>query len=169
MPSDTSARRKQVKAPTRADRDARKQELLAEIAFLTDEQDAIKAETNKRKEELLLLMSQDGDRSLARENVADAAFTQRRAFQVTNAKKLAQMFTREQLAEHAKVTAAFYDAAEREGYRIGDAVTVGVSESLTVSRAKTKDAKAIRKTHIEEARRVTETKVAAFRQQLKRF
>jgi L-serine deaminase len=169
MPSGTSQRRKKVKAPTREDRDSRKRELLDEIAFLTDEQDAVKKEINKRKDELLLLMSQDGDRALEKENVAGASFTQRRSFQINDTKKLSQMFTREQLAEHVKITAAFYDAAQREGYRIETAVTVGVSESLTVSRAKTKDAKKIRQTHIEEARKATEAKVAEFRKQLKQF
>jgi len=147
----------------------RKHELLGEIALLTDEQDAIKEEISVRKDELLLLMSKDGDRAVERENVAGASFMQRRSFKVTNPKNLAKMFTREQLAEQVKVTAAFFDAAQREGYQIDGAVTVGVSESLTVSRAKTKDAKNIRKAHIKEARERAQAKVVEYRKTLKRF
>jgi hypothetical protein len=165
----SSTRHKKAQAPTKADRDERKRELLGEIAFLTDEQDALKAEIDARKEELLLLMSQDGDRALEREGVASSSFTQRRSFEVHNPKLLAKMFSKEQLAEHTRITAAFYEAAEREGYRIGDAVTVGFSESLTVSRAKTKEAKKIREAHINEARERTRKKVAELRKQLKQF
>jgi len=168
-PGKTSTRRKAVSAPTREDRGARKRDLLNEIAFLTDEQDAMKAEIDSRKQELLLLMSQDGDRAFECENVAGASFLQRRSFEVHDAKALAKLFSREQLAEQVKVTAAFYDAAEREGYRVAQAITVGVSESLSVARAKTKNAKSIRSAHIKEARERAEAKIAEHRANLKRF
>ena len=157
------------KAPTREDRDREKRELLEEIAHLTDQQDAIKSAIAVRKDRLLLLMHQDGDRSVEAENVAAASFTRRRSFKLKDTTALARMFTKEQLVEHVRVTAAFYDAAIDQGYRIDMAVTMGEDESLTVSRAKTKEAKKIRDACIAESRKVAEAKLAEYREKLKAF
>ena len=165
----TKPARRRRKAPTREDRDGEKRALIGEIALLTDQQDALKAEIALRKDKLLLLMSQDGDRSIEAVGIGAAGFTHRRSFAIKDSSMLVKLFPAKVLAENVNVTAAFYDAAKREGYRIEDAVTVGADESLSVTRAKTKAAKQMREGHIAEARKKAEGAVAAFRKQLKQF
>lgn len=162
-------RRRTTKPPTREERDAEKRALIGEVALLTDNQDAIKQEIALRKEKLLLLMAQDGDRTVEAKGVGSAGFQRRRSFAVKDASMLAKLFPAVVLAENIRITAAFYDAAEREGYRIADAVTQGEDEGLTVSRARTKAAKQMREGHIAEARKKAEHAVAAYRKQLKQF
>jgi len=160
---------KTVAVPTRESRDVEKRALLGEIALLTDQQDALKEEISLRKEKLLLLMAHDGDRSIEAEGIGTASFKRRRSFAVKDTTALAKLFPANVLAENVRITAAFYDAAEREGYRIKDAVTQGEDESLTVARARTKEAKKFREAHITEARSKAESAVAAYRKQLKQF
>lgn len=162
-------RRNDATVPTRDDRDGEKRALLGEIALLTDQQDALKEEIAHRKDKLLLLMSQDGDRSVEADGIGTAGFQRRRSFKVKDATLLSTMFPGKILAENIKITAALYDAAEREGYRIAEAVTQGEDESLTVTRARTKEAKKMREAHITEARKKAEHAVAAYRNQLKQF
>jgi len=90
-----------------------------------------------------------------------AAFTRRRSFKVHDRDRLAELMPPKQLAALVKVTADVYDAAEREGLPLDEAVTVGLSESLTVSRARTKAAGERRKQYIEESKRQAEQRIQA--------
>jgi len=169
MTGKTSSRQPPTSPLSREDRDHEKRALLGEIALLTDQQDALKEEIKTRKEKLLLLMEQDGDRSIEAEGVGTASFTRRRSFKVHNGAMLVKLFPAAVLAENVKVTAAFYDGALREGYRIAEAVTQGEDENLNVTRARTAKAKEFRKTHIAEAAAKAQKAVAAYRKQLKQF
>jgi len=163
-----SARHKDA-AKGREHRDFEKRALIGEMALLTDQMDALKLEVETRKEKLLLLMGQDGDRNIEAEGIGTAGFTRRRSFAIKNAKLIAKMFSKRVLAENINMTAALYDAAVREGYRITEAVTQGEDENLTVARARDKESKKYRDAHIAEARKKAEQAIAAFRKQLKQF
>ena len=162
-------RRRPAAVPTKEDRDVEKRALLGEIALLTGHQDALKTEIALRKEKLLLLMAQDGDRSVELSGIASASFTRRRSFKVKDAAMLVKLFPPAVLAENVKVTAAFYDAAMREGYRIGDAVTQGEDENLSVTPSRSKESKQFRDMHITEARKKAEHAVSEYRKHLKQF
>jgi hypothetical protein len=132
--------------------------LLAEYSSLKDSRDAIDSMLEVRKERLLMLMSETGLGRYAGQS-AVASFTRRRSFKVHDSNRLSELLSVGQLAALAKVTADVYDACEREGVAIDEAVTVGHGESLTVARSRTKEEKERRKAHIEESKRQAEKRI----------
>lgn len=150
--------KKKKPASTQEDHEAQIEQLLTEYATLKDNRDAIDTMLEQRKERLLMLMSESGIGKFKGKS-GEASFTRRRSFKVHDTNRLAELMSHAQLASLAKITADVYDAAEREDIPLNEAVTVGISESLTVSRASTKEAKERRKRHIEESKRQAEKRV----------
>jgi len=141
-------------------------QLINEYAIIKDRRDALDEMLEVRKDRILLVMSEIG----ARKHKCDAgatSFTRRRSFKVHDIDKLAKLLPKRQLAALAKMTADTYDAAKAEGIPLDEAVTVGQSESLTVSRAKTKEANKRRATYIDESRKQAEARIEAIRKQLR--
>lgn len=136
------------------------QRLLTEHAVLKDRRDAIDEMIEVRKERILLLMSESG-MSRVKNDAGEASFMRRRSFKVHDKDRLAELMSPRQLAALVRVTADVYDAAEREGIPLDEAVTVGQSESLTISRSRTKAANEARKHYIEESKRQAEQRIEA--------
>ena len=141
-------------------------QLIGECAVLKDRQDALEEMTKQRKDRILVLMRAEGA-SKIKAPAGEAAFTARRSFKVHDPKRLAKMMTKVQLASLVKITADVYDACVAEEKPIDEAVTVGKSESLSVSRSRTKVAKERRVQHIAESKRQAEKRITAFRKQLR--
>ena len=132
--------------------------LLTEHAVLKDRRDAIDDMIEVRKDRILLLMSEAG-LGRYKNDAGEASFTRRRTFKIHDQARLVELMSPAQLASLARVTADVYDAAAREGIPLDEAVTVGISESLTVARARTKAANDIRKQYIEESKRQAEQRI----------
>lgn len=162
------AAKKKERTPTPADVEADKRkeldDLLYEHSVIADRMDALEEMKSARRNRILLLMRDLGSTKFEGE-AGQAAFTTRRSFTVRSAEKLAELMTPLQLAALASITADVYDAAKAEKVAIDDAVTVGQSESLTVSRARTKAETDRRKQHIAESKRQAEQRIAELREQ----
>jgi hypothetical protein len=141
-------------------------QLIQEYAVIKDRRDALDDMLDVRKERILLVMSETGARK-HKCGAGATSFTKRRSFKVHDAKKLASLLPKTQLAALARVTADVYDAAVAEGIKIDKAVTVGQSESLTVKRASTKEANERRSKYINESRKQAEQRIEAIRKQLR--
>lgn len=158
---------KPKKRRTKADsREEELEEQVREYAVIKDRMDALDEMLKQRKQRILLLMSETG---LSRFDggAGTAAFTRRRSFKVYDAERLVGLMTPRQLAENVRITADVYDACEAEDIPINEAVKVGRSENLTVSRSRTKAAKERRKQYIEESRRQAEQRINSIRAQLR--
>lgn len=152
------AKKKQDEA--RDDREVELERLLTEHAVLKDRRDAIDEMLEVRKGRINMLMSEVG-LGKYKSDAGEASFSRRRSFKVKDRDRLAELMTPRQLAALARVTADVYDAAEREGIPLDEAVTVGHSESLTISRARTKTAREARKHYIEESKKQAEQRIEA--------
>lgn len=139
---------------------------IQEHAVITDRIDALEDMKGQRKSRILLLMRDLGVSGHSCQG-GSATFTTRRSFKVHDHERLAELMSPVQLASLAKVTADVYDALA-ESMELDEAVTVGRSESLTVSRARTKVAKERRKGHIEESKRQAEQRIADIRSEFKK-
>lgn len=153
------AKKKKTEDPA-DEREVELQHLLTEHSVLKDRRDAIDEMITVRKERILMLMSEAGMGKFKCDD-GEAAFTRRRSFKVHDRDRLSELMPPKQLAALVKITADVYDAAEREGLPLDEAVTVGLSESLTVSRARTKAAGERRKQYIEESKRQAEQRIQA--------
>jgi hypothetical protein len=151
--------KKKVK-PSLDERELELSRLLTEHSVLKDRRDAIDEMIDVRKERILMLMSESGMGRYKSAN-GEASFTCRRSFRVHDRDRLAELMSPKQLASLVRITADVYDAADREGVPLDEAVTVGQSESLTISRARTKDAQELRKKYIEESKRQAEQRIQA--------
>lgn len=152
--------KKRATVTTDQQREEEIERLLTEHSVLKDRRDAIDGMIDVRKERLLLLMSEAGIGRYKGKS-GEVSFTRRRSFKVTDSDKLVELMSPRQLASLVRVTADVYDAAMREDIALDEAVTVGRSESLTVSRSRTKEAKDRRKKYIEESKRQAETRIKA--------
>jgi hypothetical protein len=151
----------------KAERAAEKLRLIDEMAILDLRKDAIEEARDEKKKRLMVLMSEDGDRKLTSE-WGDAQFKTKRLFKVHDPSALLRLFpakTLEEvalfLAERFKPTAEFADGVIAAGLDLTSAVTVGLDESMTVERARTKAAKAKQKQIIEQTRREAQENVEA--------
>lgn len=140
--------------------------LVAEYAVIKDRIDALEEMLAQRKDRILVLMREKGSSKITAP-AGSVSFTSRRSFKVHDARKLSSLMSKTQLASLVKITADVYDACVKEHVAIDEAVTVGRSESLTVSRARTKVAKERRAQHIAESKKQAEQRINAFRKQLK--
>jgi len=141
-------------------------QLINEYAIIKDRRDALDDMLEARKDRILMVMSEAGARK--HKCAAGAtSFTRRRSFLIHDIDKLTKLLPKRQLAALARMTADTYDAAKAEGIPLDEAVTVGQSESLTVSRAKTKEANKRRMAYIEESRKQAEARIEAIREQLR--
>jgi hypothetical protein len=139
-------------------------DLLYEHSVIADRMDALEEMKKVRRDRILLLM-RDLGLSKFEGDAGDISFQSRRSFRVRDHERLAQLMSPLQLAALASITADVYDAAVAEKVPIDEAVVVGQSESMTVSRARTKAEKDRRKQHIEESKRQAEQRIAALREQ----
>jgi len=162
---------KNTKKPKPADgeedpRTAELTDLLHEHAVIKDRIDALAEMATVRKNRILMIMNELG---VGRHECAagHASFTRRRSFKVHDPARLSELMTKTQLASNCKITADVYDACVAEEVAIDEAVTVGRSESLSVSRATTKDAKKRREGYINESKRQAEERISALRAQLR--
>jgi len=141
--------------------------LISEHAMLSNQIDVLEEMRTKRKGRIHLLMRELGRSKLTADD-GTANFQVRRSFQVTDHERLAELMSPGQLAALAKITADVYDAALSENVPLDEAVTVGKDENLTVSRRRTKEAKARRNAHIEESRRQAEARLEALREEFRK-
>jgi len=149
------------------DPDIEKDQLISEYALIKDRIDALEEMLSVRKNRLLVLLRAEGSSGYTAVS-GSAKFQVRRSFKVTDHGCLAKLMTKSQLAMLAKVTADVYDAYVQEGKqdKIEEAVMVGRSESLSISRARTKVEKERRSKHIEESKRQAEQRIKKLREQL---
>jgi hypothetical protein len=139
-------------------------DLLYEHSVIADRMDALEEMKQVRRDRILALM-RDLGLSKFEGDAGDISFTAPRSFRVTDAERLAALMSPLQLAALAKITADVYDAATAEGLAIDEAVKVGHSTTMTVSRSRTKTEKDRRRQHIEESKRQAEQRIAVLREQ----
>ncbi len=158
---------KKRSATVAAASDAADRKELADILFehsvIADRLDALEEMKKVRRDRALLLMRKLG-LSRFEGSAGDIQFSSRRSFRVTDAARLTEFMSPLQLAALASITADVYDAAKAEEQPIDEAVTVGESETMTISRARTKVEKNRRKAHIQESRQQAEQRIAALRE-----
>lgn len=166
MGSAARKRREPARADTSGEDAINKEirDLLYEHSVITDRMDALEEMKQVRRDRLLILVRQLG-LSRVEGDAGDVAFQSRRSFKVTSVERLAAMMTPLQLASLVHITADVYDAAKAEGKPIDEAVVVGQSETMTVSRSRTKAEKERRRQHIDESKRQAEQRIAALREQ----
>jgi len=154
------ARKKAVAVETD---EAKLERLIQEHSVIKDRIDALEEMKSSVKSQILLLMR---DKGLSRfKSVAgDAAFQVRRSFSVIDVRRLSEMFSPVQLASLVNITADVYDAALAEDKPLDEAITVGRSEGLSVSRARGKAATEMRKQHIEESKRQAQARIMTLRE-----
>lgn len=161
----TTAKKQQK--PAEGSEDARRKELadlLYEHAVIADRIDALEEMKGLRRDRILLLMRELGI-SRFEGDAGTAAFQSRRSFKVRSPEILAKLMSPLQLAGLANITADVYDAATAENMPLDEAIIVGQTEQLSVSRARTKAERDRRKAHIDESRRQAEQRIAALREQ----
>ena len=135
---------------------------IDEYCLIKDRMDALDKMLSPRKKRIRLLM-EDLGLSKAEAGSGGAAFTERRSFSVVDAGRLVELFDPHQLAANVRITADVYDAAKAENIEIDEAVRVGLSPSLSVSRARNKKARELRNQYIAESRDQAEKRIAALR------
>ena len=140
---------------------------ISEFCLIKDRMDALDNMLDARKKRIRLLMEDIGIAKVDAD-AGSAAFTERRSFKVADPARLVQMFDVVVLAANCKVTADLYDAAKAEGVAIDEAVTVGLSPNLSVSRARSKAARERRSQYIAESKSQAEKRINALRTTLRR-
>jgi hypothetical protein len=142
----------------RLERDARKQAIIDEIALLDTRKEWFDEAGKQKREELRLLMSEDGDPKLVTE-MGEAGFSQHREFKVHTPKALLDLFPNKTLEEKAlylaekfKPTADFVDGATEAGLNVASAITIGYDERFKVERSRGKEAKAKRAQILEQTK-----------------
>ena len=141
------------------------EELLREHSVIADRIAALEDMKDKRRSRILLLMRELGRSKFAHKGSGTISFQVKRSFKVVDHERLAELFSAGQLAGLAKITADVYDAAMAEEIPLDEAVTVGKSETMTVSRPRGKKAKEFRSQVIEESKRQAEARILILREQ----
>jgi hypothetical protein len=155
----------------RLERDREKMTLLSEIAFLDTQKEVLDGLIEYRKERLKLLMGNDGESARSNDE-ADASFSTRRSFQVANPEGLVLLFdtpakAAEILAQNFKPTATFVDSLTEAGKKVDGIITVGLSETFIVARAKTRAAKERQRQIVDESKKAAEERIKALAGQIK--
>lgn len=136
---------------------------IREYCDLANRADAIEDLMSVRKKRVDILMSDMGLSRQDIDGIGGAKYSERRTFKVRDEERLSELMPKRQLAALAKVTADVYDAAVAEKVAIDEAVAVGRSPSLSISRSRTKLAKERQKKHIAASRKAAEERVEANR------
>ena len=144
----------------RLERRVARERLIREITMLQAQRESLNEALEERSRRLESLMTPDSLRKCTTE-YGDAEFTEPRTFAVHDVARLATLFDRRVLAEHFKVTAAFYDAAKKSGIAIEEAVTVAPVLKFSVSAPRSAKARALRAAFIAESRKTIEQKIDA--------
>lgn len=139
---------------------------IDEFCLIKDRMDALENLLEPRKKRIRLLM-EDLGLSRAEADGGNSSFTERRSFEIVDAERLSELFDAHTLAANVKITADVYDAAKAEGIKIDEAVRVGRNPSLSVSRARSKQAKERRKQYIAESREQAEKRIDALRKKMR--
>lgn len=158
--------RKKKATPKAASNDPRIAELeetIREYCDLANRLDAIEDLMAVRKKRAENLMADMGLSRQEATGFGTAAFSERRSFKVIDQDALAKLMSKKQLAALAKITADVYDAAKAEKVAIDEAVQVGKTPSLSISRSRKKLARERQKKHIAEARKAAEARIEAHR------
>jgi hypothetical protein len=162
--ADQSQDKASAEDAARLERDREKMQLLQELALLETQAEALDGMQKDRKQRLKLLMAGDGESARSAED-AEASFGQRRSFEVTNPEGLVMLFDTPKdaalvLAQNFKPSATFVDGLTQAGKKIQGIITVGLDETFSVSRTKTKAAKEKQRKLIEESRKTAEARIA---------
>jgi len=140
------------------------EELLREHSVIASRIDALEDMKGQRRNRILLLMRELGRSKFSHKGSGAISFQVKRSFRVVDHERLAELFPPSQLAALAKVTADVYDAAIAEDIALDEAVTVGKSETMTVSRPRDKKSKALRSQVIDESKRQAEARIMILRE-----
>jgi len=151
-----------VKKPATDDRSVELRQNITEHCLIKDRIDALEKMLDVRKKRIHILMEDIGLSKVDAE-AGSAAFTERRSFTVVDPSRLAKLFDRETLAANVRITADVYDAAIGAKIKIDKAVRVGLSPSLSVTRARSKQAREQRKQYIAESKAQAEKRIATLR------
>ena len=149
------------------DREQRKQELIDELVWIALRVKALKALSERRRSELHLLMSQDGDGGI-NSTWGKAKFAEKRYIEVLDAGKVLETFGAENVVKHFKPSLALVEACKREGKNLKGIVNVGVSRDLKVSQQQSAEAKKKKGDFIESSRADFEAQLEEYRKNLRR-